>query len=1415
MRGEDDDDSDSSEQTILPIELNRRNLLIVAGLGMTSISGFSNTTSAQSDNITRENDLIARWPFEDGFQDVVGNNNASAALGNPETDSYDNAEAVAFDGDDGLRVSRGGNNQLNLMGPDNGAVTFSIWVYFDNTTGGNPFADADTAHHTLIFHDTGYRITAKPAEDSANVYPQFRIAPYGNSSAVEYSTTEDDVNELSTSSWHHLVVVVDSTNFIRIYANGEMIFFDDDMDGQNSAHTEWWSDITIGSWYGGNPEEWANLMKGKISDLRIYNGELSKTEITQIYQNTSRSSENSSGNNTPSGAIFEEHFESYSPDETPTDFVFAGNSDQGVTDSVSQTGDQSYRMSGSHGGCWEAIMRRELFSADERPDAMRIQGSFRLGDGSTGCHSSSAIGWVTVDSSNWSNGSGSSILNFDSDGTITAAGETVGEYNRYEWVDFTVEYEYDTDANEVVQRCTVGNSDPVTVTREEHSSEAALTSLELKSGDYTVYWDDFVIEQIDGVDESPEETGESPDPSISQSSGTTTPDKSVTFDASGSSGTIDSYDWQLGDGTTATGRSVSHTYEQPDTYTVTLTTTSEDGSTATASTEIVVANEEELTFSIQPESPVVGQSVTFEATGGEDYEWNFGDDTTASGQQVTHTYETANTYTVTLSSLSDSISRDLQIQETPITVADISREYGGVPLESITYEDTFQATIESENQLETVEFALGDQSKAATKSGDMWQASFDLGQLDLSDTLTVTATDTGGATKTTQQSVSIAAIPEWMEWLLDVAEISVDESNTRIDIAYDPFNLDSFTFSLGGIPIDVDPPEFDGAPQAEIGYDAGQQAAILDGNGGIESNLFGYGFSAELEVEGKIDTDLDLVSASGEAEASISAQVGPPLYIDIPSSVANLVSCIDERQGIETTVAPGVEIEGEFDGEFDFERGTVTPETLITVGAQLELCGAGIGAEVEGDVEASFDIGTSNSNLSGIVEGSGEAWVDIYSVRATIDITFEVTLPASETQTMEIVDKEPDSTEWTIVNKRGQQPAVEIDTGDSHSISTSSGSTLAPAATTNNSYQRLTDRPLEDTQPTIASGPTETMVIWSGHRENASASAGRDIAYQVETSNGWSDTTYLTTESLSHVAPDAAVSDGAILAAWAYVTIPIDEETEAVDIHSHVEIAYAIYDGESWSDRTVLTASENREFQPTVAPTDDGWIVAWEQSTDPSPGSGQRNVRYTQITADGTAETITDIDNAIYPDTGQYTGSGAVLGYASLVDGEPTETVASRIVDGQTSESQRFDASAVRAVTVGEDRLVWQEGDVSEPVFFEGDRVSGTTTELAVRDEVVATAEPTLATDGEEAVLSYRAYVGDGDTRELVYRLNRGSGWIFDRQFVQAPEATQTVWQPKSAFGAGNDSFTTVFAISNTNRDSKNDIFLTEHDFLP
>jgi len=80
--------------------------------------------------------------------------------------------------------------------------------------------------------------------------------------------------------------------------------------------------------------------------------------------------------------------------------------------------------------------------------------------------------------------------------------------------------------------------------------------------------------------------------SLSDSFGEVYVGEESTFDATGSSGNITGYQWDFGDGTTATGAVVTHTYTSSGNYTVNLTVTDSSGNTDSTTQSITVMSTE-------------------------------------------------------------------------------------------------------------------------------------------------------------------------------------------------------------------------------------------------------------------------------------------------------------------------------------------------------------------------------------------------------------------------------------------------------------------------------------------------------------------------------------------------------------------------------------------------------------------------------------------------------------------------------------------------------------------------------------------------------------------------------------------------------------------------------------------------------
>jgi PKD repeat protein len=153
-----------------------------------------------------------------------------------------------------------------------------------------------------------------------------------------------------------------------------------------------------------------------------------------------------------------------------------------------------------------------------------------------------------------------------------------------------------------------------------------------------------------------------------------------TFDLDGSAssdnGAIASWDWDFGDGSAGSGETVSHSYAEDGTYTVTLTVTDDEGATDTESQEVTVVDGAlPPTASFTATQTAGTLDVVFDASASTDSDgtviswvWDFGDGQVGVGEQTTHSFAVAGTYTVSLTvtddeGLTDAESSDVAVIE--------------------------------------------------------------------------------------------------------------------------------------------------------------------------------------------------------------------------------------------------------------------------------------------------------------------------------------------------------------------------------------------------------------------------------------------------------------------------------------------------------------------------------------------------------------------------------------------------------------------------------------------------------------------------------------------------------------------------------------------------------------------------------
>ncbi|MFB6178746.1 MAG: PKD domain-containing protein [Halorientalis sp.] len=241
----------------------------------------------------------------------------------------------------------------------------------------------------------------------------------------------------------------------------------------------------------------------------------------------------------------------------------------------------------------------------------------------------------------------------------------------------------------------------------------------------------------------------------------------IAFDGSNSSdpdGPIASYNWTFGDNATATGATPVHTYSSPGTYTVNLTVTDDSGITDTDHLTITVDSNSPPTASATANrtSVITDDPIAFDGTGSSDsdgsistYQWDFGDNATATGATPTHAYGSSGNYTVALTVTDDKGATATDTLEVTVgsnaapTASASSNRTTVVTNQAIGFDGT--GSSDSDGSISSYQWDFGDNATAtgATPTHEYSSSG--------NYTVTLTVTDNDGATGTDTLALSVDA----------------------------------------------------------------------------------------------------------------------------------------------------------------------------------------------------------------------------------------------------------------------------------------------------------------------------------------------------------------------------------------------------------------------------------------------------------------------------------------------------------------------------------------------------------------------------------------------------------------------------------------------------------------------------------
>lgn len=352
----------------------------------------------------------------------------------------------------------------------------------------------------------------------------------------------------------------------------------------------------------------------------------------------------------------------------------------------------------------------------------------------------------------------------------------------------------------------------------------------------------------------------------------------VSFEASNSSdpdGSIVSYGWDFGNGSTGSGKTTNHTFDNSGNYDVELTVTDAGGATDTTTKTISVTNQSpNASFSVNHTS---GEAVSFNASGSSDsdgsvasYEWNFDDGSTGSGEAISHTFDSAGEYTVELivtddQGATDSTTKSISVSpppnESPNASFSVSQTSGEAPLD-VTFDAS--GSFDSDGNITNYQWDFDDGS---TSSGVNVTHTFDS---EGTYNLELTVTDNDGATDSTNKTLSV----------------STPTNNS-------PIASFTATPTSGEVPLDVDfDPSGSSDPDGNIvsyNWDFGD--GLTDDSGVAITHIYNEvgSYTAKLTVtdkDGATDSDTETIEVTTSGNESPTAKFSydpssgyPPLEV--------------------------------------------------------------------------------------------------------------------------------------------------------------------------------------------------------------------------------------------------------------------------------------------------------------------------------------------------------------------------------------------------------------------------------------------------------------------------------------------------------------------------------------------------------
>ena len=392
-------------------------------------------------------------------------------------------------------------------------------------------------------------------------------------------------------------------------------------------------------------------------------------------------------------------------------------------------------------------------------------------------------------------------------------------------------------------------------------------------------------------------TSAAPEASFTVDPAAPTAGEGVSVDASDSAGEIDSYEWAFGDGETTTTAepTTTHIYDEAGEYDVTLTASGPEGSDTTTQTVTVQESGPTASFTVDPTTPQVAASVTFDASAStgqiDEYEWTFGDGETVTTTDPTtsRSYDQAGEYDVTLTvrgpEETDTTTKTVSVQQATVEASFTADPSSADPGEQVEFDAS-----NSTGDIESYDWDFDDGTGEEGSDSTVVTSYSDTGVYDV----TLTVSGPGAATDTTTTTVVVSEGGLTASFEVD-PELPETGEVVEFDATVSTGDIISYEWRFG-----------DGTSRSRVG----------------SITTHSYGEAGEYEVtliiegpDGAVAQATNTVTVGGDIEAAFSVDPSDPVAGDTVTFDASATTGSVERY------------RWDFTGDGNADRSSTSPQT--------------------------------------------------------------------------------------------------------------------------------------------------------------------------------------------------------------------------------------------------------------------------------------------------------------------------------------------------------------------------------------------------------------------------------------------------------------------------------------------------------